>query len=59
MKTLDADALGLLFTEARTFSAWTERLVGDALLQQVYELVRWGPTGGNTTPMRVVQAPPM
>jgi 3-hydroxypropanoate dehydrogenase len=48
------EELKLLFTEARTHSAWLDRPVEDALLQRVYELVRVGPTGGNTQPMRVV-----
>ena len=54
MKTLDDDALALLFTDARTFGAWTERPIDDGLLQRVYELARWGPTSANTSPMRVV-----
>ncbi len=54
MKTLAPESLAQLFTEARTFAAWTDRPVDDAILQQVYDLTRWGPTAMNTSPLRVV-----
>ncbi|APR81953.1 Nitroreductase [Minicystis rosea] len=44
----------LLFTEARTHNAWLDRPVEDALLHRLHELVRMGPTGANTQPLRVV-----
>jgi 3-hydroxypropanoate dehydrogenase len=48
------EALELLFTEARTHSAWLDRTVPDDVLERLYALVRMGPTGGNAQPMRVV-----
>ena len=54
MNTLDSESLALLFTDARTFGAWTDRPVDDALLQRIYDLTRWGPTSANASPMRVV-----
>jgi 3-hydroxypropanoate dehydrogenase len=51
---LDDHALDVLFREARTFNAWQERDVSDALLQAVYELAKMGPTAANSQPMRVV-----
>src|SRR3954447_21962152 len=54
MTDLDADALGLLFLNARTHRSWIDRPVDDALLRRVYELARWPPTSANTQPMRVV-----
>jgi 3-hydroxypropanoate dehydrogenase len=48
------EELKLLFTEARTHSAWLDRPVDDALLRRLYDLTRMGPTGGNSHPMRVV-----
>jgi 3-hydroxypropanoate dehydrogenase len=47
------EELQLLFTHARTHSAWLDRPVEDALLHQLYELTKAGPTGGNTQPLRV------
>ena len=44
---LSEEALDTLFREARSFSDWQERAVDDALLQQLYELAKWGPTAAN------------
>jgi 3-hydroxypropanoate dehydrogenase len=55
MKTsLSSDALAQLFTEARTFNRFTDAPVSDALLQQLYDLYKWGPTAMNSQPARVV-----
>jgi 3-hydroxypropanoate dehydrogenase len=51
---LSNDGLDLLFRNARTFSAWQDRPVDDALLRQVYELMKMGPTSANMCPARVV-----
>jgi len=48
------DAIAVLFTDARTHSAWLDRPVDDATLRKVYDLSKWGPTGGNSQPMRAV-----
>ena len=53
--TIARDAeLALLFTAARTHSAWLDRPSDDAVLRQLYDLVRMAPTGGNSQPLRVV-----
>lgn len=41
-----------LFTDARTANAFTDAPVPPALLRQLYELVKWGPTSGNCCPAR-------
>lgn len=41
-----------LFTEARTQNAYLPTAVPDSLLQQLYELLKWGPTSANCTPAR-------
>jgi nitroreductase len=51
---IDQQALGTLFTEARTHSAWLDKPVDDALLKQVHDLAIMGPTSANMLPMRVV-----
>jgi 3-hydroxypropanoate dehydrogenase len=50
------EEIALLFTEARTYSAWLDRPVDDALIHRIYDLAKLGPTGGNSQPMRVVFA---
>ena len=51
---LDAAALDLLFLDARTYNAWLERPVDEALLRGAVELARMGPTAANCSPMRVL-----
>jgi 3-hydroxypropanoate dehydrogenase len=48
------DAIVLLFTDARTHSAWLDRPVDGATLRRIYDLCKMGPTGGNSQPMRAV-----
>jgi 3-hydroxypropanoate dehydrogenase len=48
------DALDLIFRKARTHNAWLDRPVDDALLRQVYELAKMGPTSANMCPLRIV-----
>ena len=45
-------ALAQLFTEARTRNGWTDRPVPEALLRQLYDLTKFGPTAVNATPAR-------
>ncbi|MBB5190759.1 3-hydroxypropanoate dehydrogenase [Silvimonas terrae] len=45
-------ALAQLFDEARSIHRFTDRPVTPATLQQLYELLKWGPTGFNAQPAR-------
>jgi 3-hydroxypropanoate dehydrogenase len=47
-------ALRQLFLDARTFNAFLERPVSDALLRQVADLMKMGPTAANSGPARIV-----
>lgn len=51
---LSDQALDQLFRSARTANAWTSRPVPEALLRQVYQLARLGPTSANVSPARFV-----
>lgn len=51
---LSDTALDQLFREARTFNAWQDREVTDAQLHQLYDLLKFGPTSANSSPMRLV-----
>lgn len=51
---LDDWSLGLLFREARTFSAWRPEPVTDDELRRIWELARLGPTSANCSPARVL-----
>lgn len=44
----------LLFREARTIGAFTDQPVTDEELASVYDLLRWGPTAMNISPLRLL-----
>ncbi len=50
----EADMLDLLFTNARTFNKWQDKPVTDEVLEQLYDLVKMGPTSANCCPARFV-----
>jgi hypothetical protein len=50
MAKLDAPALAQLFTEARTRNGWKSDPIPEAVLRELYDLVKFGPTAANTTP---------
>ena len=51
---LDDRALDQLFRAARTQNKWQDRPVPDAKLQELYDLLKWGPTSANSSPARFV-----
>jgi 3-hydroxypropanoate dehydrogenase len=51
---LSSEDLDLVFRRARTHSVWLDKPVEDALLQQVYDLAKMGPTSANMCPMRIL-----
>jgi 3-hydroxypropanoate dehydrogenase len=51
---LDDRALDRLFRTARSHNAWLARPIPDALVRELYELSKWGPTAANSTPARFV-----
>jgi 3-hydroxypropanoate dehydrogenase len=54
MATIDQSALDVLFHNARSQNGWKSDPVDDRLLQEAYEIAKWGPTSMNTQPMRLV-----
>ena len=51
---LSEDALNVIFREGRTHTTWLNKPVDDALLRQLYDLAKFGPTSANTSPARFV-----
>ena len=51
---LDDHSLDIIFREAHTHSVWLDKPVNDALLHQVYDLMKWAPTSANCSPARIV-----
>ncbi|MGW3283297.1 malonic semialdehyde reductase [Streptomyces sp. NPDC001002] len=50
---LDPTAQDLLFREARTANTFTDEPVTDEQVQAIYDLVKYGPTSMNQSPLRV------
>lgn len=53
-QALPASALDQLFRTARTANGWTSQPVPQALLHELYDLAKWGPTSANVAPARFV-----
>jgi len=51
---LDDGVLDQVFREARTHNGWQDRPVSDKTLQQLYDLLKMGPTSANCSPGRFV-----
>lgn len=51
---LDDKSLDIIFREARTHNAWTDKPVSDETLMALYDLMKWGPTSANCSPARIV-----
>ena len=51
---LDDRTLDRLFRTARTRNAWTEQPVTEHQLRELYDLMKFGPTSGNSCPARFV-----
>lgn len=47
-------AKAAVFREARSQNRWLARDIPDALLEELYDLMKWGPTSMNASPMRVL-----
>lgn len=50
---LDSAAQDLLFREAHTANAFADEPVTDEQVQAIYDLVKYGPTAFNQTPLRI------
>lgn len=53
-KTINEAALDQLFREARTHNAWLPEAVEENTLHALYDLLKWGPTSANCSPLRIV-----
>jgi 3-hydroxypropanoate dehydrogenase len=54
LDVLDDAVMAQLFTQARTALQFADAEVPDELLERVHDLVRWGPTAMNTSPLRLL-----
>jgi 3-hydroxypropanoate dehydrogenase len=53
-ETLSPEALDQLFREARSQRAWLAKPVADEQFQELYDVMKWGPTSANCCPARFV-----
>lgn len=53
-KKISDAATALLFLDARTHNAWRNVPVADEILHALYDLMKWGPTSANCSPLRIL-----
>ncbi len=53
MTRIDDMSFDLLLRDAHTFPAWLDTAVDPALLHQIYDMAKWGPTSMNCCPLRI------
>ncbi len=51
---LPAASLDILFRDARSYNAFEPEEIAGALVREMYELAKWGPTASNCNPARFV-----
>lgn len=51
---LSDEALDILFRKARSYNGYTDEPVTEAELEQIWELMKFGPTSANQLPARIV-----
>lgn len=53
-KQLDDDGLDLIFRNARTHNVWLPIPVPEAILREIWNVMKFGPTSANCSPLRIV-----
>ena len=51
---LSDEALDRVFRSARTYNGYTDEPVGEDELRAIWDLMKWGPTSANQSPLRIV-----
>lgn len=51
---LSADALDVIFRDARSYNGWQDKPVSDEQIAAIYDLMKMGPTSANMQPARIV-----
>jgi 3-hydroxypropanoate dehydrogenase len=51
---INDEALDVIFRGAHTHNTWQDKKISPALLMALYDLLRWGPTAVNASPLRLV-----
>jgi 3-hydroxypropanoate dehydrogenase len=51
---LQPAALDQLFRGARTYNGWSDRPLDEAVVRELYDLLKWAPTSANCCPARFV-----
>jgi len=54
MSTMPKDTLARLFYDARSHNGWLDRPVSQVTLRELHDLLKWGPTSANCSPLRVI-----
>ena len=54
IQRLDANSLDLIFREARNHNWWQDKPVSDDQLREIWDLMKFGSTSGNSLPARII-----
>lgn len=54
IQRIDPASADLILREARSFNGWLDQPVADEALIAVYDLMKWGATSANCSPLRIV-----
>lgn len=52
--SLSSEGLDQLFGKARSFNSWQQKDIPDALIEEIYNLVKMAPTSANCSPARFI-----
>jgi len=51
---LDDATMDRVFRTTRTYNGFTDEAVTESELRQIYDLLKWGPTSANQSPLRII-----
>ena len=54
MSVFDLKSKNLIFKEARTHNDWLDKDISNDILMEIYDLMKWGPTSANCSPVRII-----
>lgn len=54
MSVFDLKSKNLIFKEARTHNDWLDKDISNDILMEIFDLMKWGPTSANCSPVRII-----
>ena len=54
MSVSEDDIKKIIFSNARTYNDWQKKDVSNKVLNDLYDLIKFGPTSANCSPSRII-----